>query len=383
MRPDTGAGRQYTEIRGEAVGADRGLRFRSTGRANRTIAGDGSTPATTAGGAADARLEVERDGARHPPEARSRKGRTAIVHLQGREEVFRAIGWKGRHAEWIALAGLTGGYFTRAQLSAYVGVGSVQARHIVNRMVREGIAVERMLDGRKVCRIAGRSIYRILGAPKLRTLSSASDELVVRRLLSLDYVLEHPALPWLPTPVEQVAAFEALGIAREVLPGRRVRGRSQPGRLHFQHRLPIALFPNRALFVYVDPGHRHARTMSDWGKAHRRLWEALGRLRRTIEVVAVVRTVRELRRARAMLTRWSRPDASPSGAEHRAVLDEIRRIERAFIEGDVDGMQEHGSVQSTLKELTKLREFEREARPRPSIDAFDTWRSTRLRGGWS
>ncbi|MDE3261237.1 MAG: hypothetical protein OYL41_04540 [Acidobacteriota bacterium] len=306
-----------------------------------------------------------------------------IVHLQGREEVLRALGWKGRHAEWIALAGLTGGYFTRAQLSAYVGVGSVQARHIVNRMVREGIAVEQMLDGRKVCRIAGRPIYRVLGVPKLRTLSSASDELVVRRLLSLDYVLEHPALPWLPTPTQQVAAFEALGIARKHLPGRRVRGRTHPGRLHFQHRLPIALFPDRALFVYVDPGYAHARTMREWGTAHRRLWEALGKLRRTIEVVAVVRTVRELRRARAMLTRWSRPDPGPSSAEHRAVLAEIRRIERAIIEGDAAVFQAHGSLQSTLKQLTKLREFEREARPLPSIDAFDTWRSTRLRRGWS
>lgn len=306
-----------------------------------------------------------------------------IVHLQGREEVLRALGWKGRHAEWIALAGLTGGYFTRAQLSAYVGVGSVQARHIVNRMVKEGFAVERMLNGRKVCRIAGRPIYRVLGVPKLRTLSSASDELVVRRLLSLDYVLEHPALPWLPTPAEQVAAFEALGIAREVLPGRRVRGRTHPGRLHFQHRLPIALFPDRALFVYVDPGHAHARTMREWGTAHRRLWEALGRLRRTIEVVAVVRTVRELRRARAMLTRWSLPDTSPSSAEHRAVLEEIRRIERAILEGDAAVFQEDGGIQATLKQLVRLREFEREARPRPSIDAYDTWRSTRLRAGWS
>ena len=306
-----------------------------------------------------------------------------IVHLQGRAEVLRVLGWKGRHAEWIALAGLTGGYFTRAQLSAYVGVGPVQARHIVNRMVKQEIAVERMLDGRKVCRIAGRRIYRALGVPKLCTLSSASVELVVRRILSLDYVLDHPALPWLPTPAEQVAAFEALGIARELLPGRRVRGRTQAGRLHFQHRLPIALFRDRALFVYVDPGHAHARPMQAWGKANRRLWVALGRLHRTIEVVAVVRTVRELRRARAILTQWSRPDPGPSNAEHRAVLAEIQWIERAIIKGDADAIQEYGSVQSTLKRLTKLRNFEPEARPRPSIDAFDTWRSTRLRGGWS
>ena len=306
-----------------------------------------------------------------------------IVHLQGREELLRVLGWKGRHAEWIALAGLTGGYFTPAQLSAYVGVSLVHARRIAKRMVKQEIAVDGMLDRRRVCRIAGPRIYRMLGAPKLGTLPWASDELVVRRLLSLDYVLDHPALPWLPTPAEQVAAFEALGIARGLLPGRRVRSRRQGGRLHFQHRLPIALFPERALFVYVDPGHLKASAMVAWGAAHRPLWEALRKQRRTVEVVAVVRTVRELRRAHARLTQWSGPDTGPFSAEQKAVLEEIREIERAIIEGDIEALAVRGDVQANLKRLTKLRERARQARRWPSIDAFDTWRSTRLRGGWS
>ena len=46
----------------------------------------------------------------------------------------------------------------------------------------------------------------------------------MRRLLSLDYVIEHSGLPWLPTEPEKVAAFEALGIERELLPSRLYRG---------------------------------------------------------------------------------------------------------------------------------------------------------------
>ena len=38
----------------------------------------------------------------------------------------------------------------------------------------------------------------------------------MRRLLSLDYVLEHPGLPWLPTESEKVGAFKALGAAQGV-----------------------------------------------------------------------------------------------------------------------------------------------------------------------
>lgn len=37
-------------------------------------------------------------------------------------------------------------------------------------------------------------------------------------LLSLDHVIEHAGLPWRPTEAERVAAFEALGINRWLLP---------------------------------------------------------------------------------------------------------------------------------------------------------------------
>lgn len=59
MRPGTGAGREYAEIRGGRVGANGRLRWRSTGRADRTFAGDGSTTATAAAGTVDARLDAE------------------------------------------------------------------------------------------------------------------------------------------------------------------------------------------------------------------------------------------------------------------------------------------------------------------------------------
>ena len=37
-----------------------------------------------------------------------------ITHLRGRETALEAFGWTGRRAEWIALACLHGGVFTRA-----------------------------------------------------------------------------------------------------------------------------------------------------------------------------------------------------------------------------------------------------------------------------
>ena len=70
------------------------------------------------------------------------------------------------------------------------------------------------------CRIFARRIYRALGAEDIRDRRSASEEVLLRCLLSLDYVLEHLGLPWLPTEPEEVRAFEALGIERRLLPVR-------------------------------------------------------------------------------------------------------------------------------------------------------------------
>ena len=55
----------------------------------------------------------------------------------------------------------------------------------------------------------------------------------MRLLLSLDYVLEHPDLPWLPTEPEKVRAFEALGIERRLLPRRVYRGPAGNTRRYF------------------------------------------------------------------------------------------------------------------------------------------------------
>ena len=66
------------------------------------------------------------------------------------------------------------------------------------------------------------------------------------------------------------------------------------------------------------------------------------------------------------------------------MLEEIREIERAIVEGDRHALAVRGDVRANLKRLTKLKELARRAQcQQPSIDAFETWRSTRLRGGWS
>ena len=113
-----------------------------------------------------------------------------IAHLRGREKALEPFGWTGRRAEWIVLACLHGGVFTRAQGKAFLSCHHKKVRRVVRKLVAHGVAVEENPSGLggfgRVCRIHGRKIYRVLGAGDRRPRRITSREVLMRRLLSLD-----------------------------------------------------------------------------------------------------------------------------------------------------------------------------------------------------
>ena len=303
-----------------------------------------------------------------------------IAHLKGREKALEAFGWTGAQAEWVALVCLHSGVFTRAQWTRFMDAHPEQVRRGVHALIAERVASEETEPGisgmGRVCRIFARPVYRALGAEHIRHRRGASTEVLLRRLLSLDYVIEHSDLPWLPTEREKVSAFEALGIERALLPVRVYRGAAGTTRRHFPVKLPVALDSARALFVYAEPGHHTSTALRSWGKAHRGLWRALRRLGRSVEVLAVARTARELDRARRVTRGW----AEPSGrAEPEAgPAEELARIERAILQGAVHVLEEFGGLQAALKRSVALEKQARRPGGRGSIDRGTVWRAERL-----
>ena len=97
------------------------------------------------------------------------------------------------------LSARRGGLQPGAQLAFYLQMSRWQALRFVQALVRKGFAAEDTLEDQKVCRIFSRGIYQALGTEDIRHRRVASREILFRRLLSLDYVIEHPGLPWLPT----------------------------------------------------------------------------------------------------------------------------------------------------------------------------------------
>ena len=305
-----------------------------------------------------------------------------IAHLAGRETALKPFGWTGRKAEWIALACLHSGMFIRTQATRFLDTHHERARRMVRALIAQGLAGENNVPGiraiGRVCRIFSRRLYHALGAEDIRHRRIASPTVLMRRLLSLDYVLEHPDLPWLPTEPEKVDAFETLGIERHLLPSRLYRGAAGNTRRYFPLKLPVALDGDRALFVYVDPGHDTSKALRSWGAAHRSLWMGLAERGRSVEVVAVVRTGGELDRAEAVLRRWgtSSGRAEPDAGIH----EELARIERAILQGTVPVLEEYGGLQAALKRSVAL---EKQVRRQPApefVRHASTWQTVRLSG---
>ena len=306
-----------------------------------------------------------------------------IAHLKGREKALEPLGWTGRQAEWIALVCLHSGVFTRAQCARFMDAHPEQVRRAVHALIAARVASEETEPGiagiGRVCRIFGRPVYRALGAEHIRHRRGASAEVLMRRLLSLDYAIERTDLPWLATEPEKVAAFEALGIERALLPVRVYRGAAGETRRYFPVKLPVALDSSRALFVYADPGHDTATALRSWGRAHRRLWRALAKLDLSVEVVAVARTSRELERARRVVGRWAEP--AGRGEPDPGTRQELARIERAIVQGAVHVLEEFGGLQAALKRSIALEnQARRQEAGRASIDRGAAWRTTRLNG---
>ena len=305
-----------------------------------------------------------------------------IAHLKGREKALEAFGWTGRNAEWVALVCLHSGVFTRAQATRFLDTHHERARRLVLALIRQGLAAEETVPGvrgiGRVCRIYARAVYRALGAEHIRHRHKASPEVLLRRLLSLDYVIEHADLPWLPTEQEKVAAFEALGIERGLLPVKVYRGVAGTTRRHFPLKLPVALDSARALFVYAEPGHDTATALRSWGKAHGGLWSALRSRGLSSEIVTVARTTRELERARRVTRGWA--EAGGRGEPDPGIQEELVRIERAILQGAVHILEEFGGLQAALKRsITLESRARRQARP-GSIDRGIVWQTTRLQG---
>ena len=184
--------------------------------------------------------------------------------------------------------------------------------------------------GGKSCRISEQA--DLPGAWELRT-SGTGEKLpfpfVRRRLLSLDFVLEHPGMNWLPTEGEKVEFIEGLGVHSNLIPRRIYYGAVRAQKRYFALKLPVAGGDKTVTFAYVDPGHATAVELHSWGAAHGPLWDAIRAKGRRVEVIAIGAELDAVLRADRVLQLWAA--AEPGKViEGLTVKQEISAIREAL-----------------------------------------------------
>ena len=307
-----------------------------------------------------------------------------IEHLRGREKQLEPLGWSGPEAEWIALVCLHSGIFTRPQFCFYFDTGRWRAQRFVEALVERRTAVESdaltFNGGAKACLISGKPIYRALGVENIRHRRKASPNVLMRRLLSLDYVLEHPGVGWLPTEPEKVGFFEKLGLSRRLIPRRIYYGAVGKQHRYFVLKLPVAVDAGTVTFVYVDPGHQTDSELRSWGAAHGPLWDAVREKGRQVRVIGIASEHDTIERAERLLRSWAASDpGKPS--EGLTVQQEIKAIAEAMGHRDREFLAQYGGFAGAARRSVELQKLpESRVTEGVLIDDYSTWQATRFAG---
>ena len=290
--------------------------------------------------------------------------------------------------------------FTRSQYGFYFQTGGDRkpAARFVPTLLGRGVAVEdeRAIfpGGARAVHITSKPIYRALGIENSKHCRGAKEtttQVLMRRLLSLDYVIERPTLGWLPTEDEKVRRFDALGIARAILPYRVHGAAAKEQKRFFALKFPVAVDEKEATFAYVDPGLTTGSELRAWGKTHAPLWAALRARNFAVQVVAIGAGEQAADRAEKVLRYWTREgdrqaEATPAGPTQADpdVQQELAELKRVFVQVDRKALQALGGVGAATRRLLALRKLPAgttlKANPRGSIDRYTTWSTSRLRG---
>ncbi len=302
-------------------------------------------------------------------------------HLDGRvEKLAKELDLAPDKAEWLAAVALHSGCFLRTQYRDYSHHSKSSIAGFLQLLIDQNLTIEVPVKNLGLlARITGKKIYRVLGAADSRHRRLASWPIMHRRLLSLDYVLDHPELSWLPTEAEKVNCFDALETPRNEIPSRAYGGAANRTVRYFANKHPIAVDRNNktAVFVYVDSEERTTKGLESWRDEHDALWSRLCRLGFRLNIVHAGSNSSLSDKVRKSFRIWylsTSPSASPE--EIRAELDELRR---AFETGDDAALDPYGGLNEALRMSFDLKQRLERSSANTGYEAdYRVWQSQRI-----
>ena len=305
-------------------------------------------------------------------------------HLNGRaEKLADSLDLPAELAEWLAVSALHSGCFLRSQLQFFGGYDEeyrVSLTRVIRKLIDKKLITETPFESLGLlARITNKTVYRLIGADNIRHRRLASWPLMFRRLLALDYVLDHPQLPWLPTESEKVACFDQLGIDRTNLP-RRVWDNATGYTVRlFANKHPIAVDPRskQAHFVYTDSEEKSPQGVRSWRSEHAALWSDLDRLGFNLHIVHASFNTRLEESVSRVFSSWMNlPRSTVSSA---LIETELRLVQQAIGSNDKLALEEYGGFNGALQASAAFQEQLRKQAIAVAYSAtYSTWISERI-----
>ena len=135
-------------------------------------------------------------------------------------QALEMLGYTPRQAQFLVLVALHGGYFLRRQYVTFTGTAHGQAavRFLAHAVAREHVRV--LPYGRQghVFHLYARPLYAAIGEEDNRNRRGAEWDAVIRKLMTVDFVLAHATARFLATEEEKVALLRERLIPSVVWP---------------------------------------------------------------------------------------------------------------------------------------------------------------------
>jgi hypothetical protein len=180
-------------------------------------------------------------------------------------DAIRELGYSDAEAQFLYLVATHAGYFTCSQFLRFMGQTKGQVHRFTTRALRyRHTRAFEYGNNTYIFNLYSRCFYGAIDQENLRNRRRTSNDLILIRLLILDFVLAHRNYEYLETEAQKVAHFHrSLGIPLSVLPGRIYQGLKSTANTqrYFVDRFPIFLAPAASpdprspipTFVYCAP----------------------------------------------------------------------------------------------------------------------------------
>jgi hypothetical protein len=161
-------------------------------------------------------------------------------HLAALQE----LGYEAQEAHFLYLVATHSGYFTIQQFLDFTHQPKGRPAHrFVQKLVhRRHARTTEYARKTYVVNLYSRRVYGVIDKENLRNRRRQSKDLILTRLLILDFVLAHSSQAYLETEADKVAHFhDVLGVSLPALPGRIYKGlkSNRNTKRYFVDRFPI------------------------------------------------------------------------------------------------------------------------------------------------